>query len=343
MKTYLLKPMVVVCLCLLTASCTFAADNYKMVKVKAPFPMQPIKVFIYPDKDFLITDYGAKNGGEVNNTKAIAAAIEACHKSGGGRVVVPAGIWLTGPIHFKSNVNLYLEENAILNFTDNPFDYLPAVMTSWEGLECYNYSPLLYAFECENVAITGKGTLQPKMDTWKVWFKRPQPHLEALKELYTKASTDVPVIERQMAVGENHLRPHLIHFNRCKNVLLDGFKIRESPFWTIHLYMCDGGLVRNLDVKAHGHNNDGIDFEMSRNFLVEDCSFDQGDDAVVIKAGRNQDAWRLNTPCENIVIRNCQILKGHTLLGIGSEISGGIRNIYMHDCTAPNSVMRLFL
>lgn len=343
MKTYLLKPMVVVCLCLLTASFTFAADNYKMVKVKAPFPMQPIKVFIYPDKDFLITDYGAKNGGEVNNTKAIAAAIEACHKSGGGRVVVPAGIWLTGPIHFKSNVNLYLEENAILNFTDNPSDYLPAVMTSWEGLECYNYSPLLYAFECENVAITGKGTLQPKMDTWKVWFKRPQPHLEALKELYTKASTDVPVIERQMAVGENHLRPHLIHFNRCKNVLLDGFKIRESPFWTIHLYMCDGGLVRNLDVKAHGHNNDGIDFEMSRNFLVEDCSFDQGDDAVVIKAGRNQDAWRLNTPCENIVIRNCQILKGHTLLGIGSEISGGIRNIYMHDCTAPNSVMRLFL
>ena len=123
---------------------------------------------------------------------------------------------------------------------------------------------------------------------------------------------------------------------------MDGFKIRESPFWTIHLYMCDGGLVRNLDVKAHGHNNDGIDFEMSRNFLVEDCSFDQGDDAVVIKAGRNQDAWRLNTPCENIVIRNCQILKGHTLLGIGSEISGGIRNIYMHDCTAPNSVMRLF-
>ena len=107
-----------------------------------------------------------------------------------------------------------------------------------------------------------------------------------------------------MAVGENHLRPHLIHFNRCKNVLLDGFKIRESPFWTIHLYMCDGGLVRNLDVKAHGDNNDGIDFEMSRNFLVEDCSFDQGDDAVVIKAGRNQDAWRLNTPCEPMILRS---------------------------------------
>ena len=319
-----------------------ASEQYTTIKVEAPFPMQPIKEFIYPDKDFVITDYGAKSGGETDNTKAIAAAIEACYKAGGGRVVVPDGIWLTGPVHFKSNVNLYLEENAVLSFSDNPKDYLPAVMTSWEGLECYNYSPLLYAFECENVAISGKGTLQPKMGTWKVWFKRPQPHLEALKELYTKASTGVPVEERQMAVGENNLRPHLIHFNRCKNIQLEGFRIRESPFWTIHIYMCDGGVVRNLDVRAHGHNNDGIDFEMSKNFLVENCSFDQGDDAVVIKAGRNQDAWRLNTPCENIVIRNCQILKGHTLLGIGSEISGGIRNIYMHDCTAPNSVMRLF-
>ena len=316
--------------------------KHQKVEVEAPFPMDSVYLCVFPQKDFPITRYGAKEGGKVLNTKAIARAVDACHRVGGGRVVVPAGEWLTGPVHLKSNVNLHLEKGAVLSFTDAPLDYLPAVMTSWEGMECYNYSPLLYAFECENVAIIGKGTLQPKMDTWKVWFKRPQPHLEALKELYTKASTDVPVIERQMAVGENHLRPHLIHFNRCKNVLLDGFKIRESPFWTIHLYMCDGGLVRNLDVKAHGDNNDGIDFEMSRNFLVEDCSFDQGDDAVVIKAGRNQDAWRLNTPCENIVIRNCQILKGHTLLGIGSEISGGIRNIYMHDCTAPNSVMRLF-
>lgn len=327
---------------LLSISFTYASDKYELVKVDAPFAMEPIKVFIYPQQDFLITAYGAKEGGEFNNSQAIAKAIDACNKAGGGRVVVPAGVWLTSAIHFKSNVNLYLEENAVLSFTDNPSDYLPAVMTSWEGMECYNYSPLLYAFECENIAVTGKGTLSPKMDLWKIWFKRPQPHLEALKQLYTMASTDVPVDKRQMAVGENHLRPHLIHFNRCKNVMLDGFKIRESPFWTIHLYMCDGGIVRNLDVKAHGHNNDGVDLEMSRNFLIEDCSFDQGDDAVVIKAGRNRDAWRLNTPCENIVIRNCTILKGHTLLGIGSEMSGGIRNVYMHDCYAPNSVFRLF-
>lgn len=342
MKTCKLLAGTIACAFLMLSCTSSATGHYKTVKVDAPFKMEPIKEYVYPDKEFSIADYGAKKGGEVNNTESIAAAIHACNKAGGGKVVVPQGEWLTGPVHFKSNVNLYLAEGAVLRFTDNPDDYLPAVMTSWEGLECYNYSPLVYAYGCENVAITGSGTLSPKMDTWKVWFKRPQPHLEALKQLYTMASTDVPVERRQMAVGENHLRPHLIHFNRCKNVLLDGFKIRESPFWTIHLYMCDGGIARNLDVRAHGHNNDGIDLEMSRNFLVEDCLFDQGDDAVVIKAGRNRDAWRLNTPCENIVIRNCTILQGHTLLGIGSEMSGGIRNIYMHDCTAPNSVMRVF-
>ena len=124
--------------------------------------------------------------------------------------------------------------------------------------------------------------------------------------------------------------------------MLDGFKIRESPFWCVHMFMCDNGIARNLDIKAHGHNNDGIDLEMTRNFLVENCIFDQGDDAVVIKSGSNQDGWRLNTPCENIVIRNCSILQGHTLLGLGSELSSGIRNIYMHNCTAPKSVLRLF-
>ena len=313
--------------------------GYETIEVNAPFPMEPIKVCIFPDQDFVITEYGAV--ADQDNTEAIAKAISACNEAGGGRVVVPAGIWVTGPIHFKSNVNLHLQEGAVLSFTDNPEDYLPAVMTSWEGMECYNYSPLLYAFECENIAITGKGRLQPKMDTWEVWFARPKAHMDALAGLYHQMSKDVPVEERQVAVGDNHFRPHLIHWNRCKNVLLDGFQIKGSPFWTIHMYMCDGGVARNLQVEAHGHNNDGIDLEMTRNFLVEDCTFDQGDDAVVIKSGRNQDAWRLNMPSENIVVRNCTIKFGHVLLGIGSEMAGGVRNVYMHDCVAPNSVYRL--
>ena len=323
-----------------------AKENTKVrlqfVKVEAPFPMDSVRMCIFPDKDFPITDYGAKQGGSFINTNAFAKAVEACHRAGGGRVVVPSGIWLTGPIHFKSNVNLYLDEGAIVKFTDNPQDYLPAVMTSWEGLECYNYSSLLYAFDCENIAITGKGMINPIMDTWLRWFKRSVVHLYAAKQLYSMAATSVPVEQRQMAVGNNNMRPHLIHFNRCKNILLEDFTIRNSPFWTIHLYMCNSGIVRHLDVEAHGNNTDGIDVEMSRNFLIENCKFNQGDDAVVIKAGRNQDAWRLHTPCENIVVRKCEIVDGHTLLGIGSEMSGGIRNIYMTDCKAPEKVYRLF-
>lgn len=337
------RNLILTCLCALPFVAVMATERiYERVPVEAPFPMDSVTLCSFPEKDFVITRYGAVEGGEKINTRAIAKAIEACNRAGGGRVVVPEGEWLTGPIHLKSNVNLHLQEGAVLRFSDNPADYLPAVMTSWEGLECYNYSPLVYAFRCENVAITGSGTLAPKMDTWRVWFKRPQAHLHALAQLYSMSSTDVPIEQRQMAQGENNLRPHLIHFNRCNHVLLDGFKIRQSPFWTIHLYLCNSGVVRNLDVQAHGHNNDGIDFEMSRNFLVEHCTFDQGDDAVVIKSGRNQDAWRLHTPCENIVVRHCAIRKGHVLLGIGSEMSGGVRNIYMHDCTVPEKVLRLF-
>ena len=316
--------------------------NVQPVHVEAPFPMDSVHLCTFPNKEFSITKYGAQKGSNHLNTLAFAKAIEACHRAGGGRVVVPAGEWFTGPIHLKSHVNLFLEEGAVVRFSDNPNDYLPAVMTSWEGLECYNYSPLIYAFECENVGISGKGTLAPVMGTWRTWFKRPEAHLNALRQLYSMGSTDVPVEQRQMARGENHLRPHLIHFNRCKNILLEDFHIRQSPFWTIHLYLCNSGVVRHLDVQAHGHNNDGIDLVMSRNFLIENCKFDQGDDAVVIKAGRNQDAWRLNTPSENIVVRDCDILNGHTLLGIGSEISGGVRNIYMTRCKAPQNVHRLF-
>ena len=314
--------------------------QHEYLSVNAPFPMEPIKVFRYPNRDFNISDYGAKAGGEFNNTKAFATAIDACNKAGGGRVIVPAGSWFTGPIHFKSNVNLYLEKDAVLIFSDNPTDYLPEVKCSLEGMEIYNYSPLIYAYECENIAITGNGLISPRMDKWREWFPRGEAFMKAAAELYTMMSTQIPVEQRRMAYEGNTMRPYLIHFNRCKTILLDGFIIRESPFWCIHLFLCEGGVVRNIDVKAHGHNNDGIDIEMSRNFLVENCKFDQGDDAVVIKSGCNQDGWRLNSPCENIVVRNCTILEGHTLLALGSELSSGIRNIYMHDCTAPENVNR---
>ena len=318
-----------------------SAQTNQTISVEAPFAMEPIPVASFPQRDFNVRKYGAVPDKLEKNKKAFAAAIAACHKAGGGRVVVPKGEWQVGSIHLKSHVNLYLEDGAVLRFSDNPLDYLPAVQTSWEGTECMNYSPLIYAFDCEDVAITDNGHLEPKMDTWREWFKRPQPHVDAMRQLYVMGATDVPVSDRQMAQGENNMRPHLIHLNRCRRVLLDGFQIRQSPFWTIHLFMCDGGVVRHLDVQAHGHNNDGIDLEMTRNVLVEHCIFDQGDDAVCVKAGRNRDAWRLDMPAENIVIRHCTVRQGHSLLGIGSELSGGIRKVYMHDIEAPATVREI--
>lgn len=309
----------------------------EIVDANVPFDMPAIVPPTFPDRDFPITDFGAKEGENADNTKAFAAAIDACNKAGGGRVVVPAGLWKTGAIHFKSNVNLYLSENSEVRFSGDPQKYLPAVQSSWEGLECFNYSPLVYAFECENVAITGSGTLRAEMGTWLKWMNRPQAHMDALRKLYDMGSTDVPVEKRQMAVGENHLRPQFLQFNRCKNILLDGFKIRESPFWTIHIFKSQNGVLRNLDVKALSHNNDGVDFEMSKNFLVENCKFCQGDDAIVIKSGRNRDGWRLTTPSENIVARNNTVEAGHGLLVIGSELSGGVRNVYVENCEMKNN------
>lgn len=312
-------------------------SGYETVRVAAPFDMPDIVLADFPSNDFPITDFGAKSGGKIDNTNAIAAAIDACSKAGGGRVVVPAGIWKTGPIHLKSNVNLYLSDNSELVFSGNPADYLPAVLSSWEGIECYNYSPLIYAVNCQNIAITGKGTLRAEMQVWKTWMGRPQAHIDALRQLYTYCSTNAPVETRQMAVGENHLRPQFIQFNRCKNIRLENFKIVESPFWTIHIFLSENGLIRNVNIKALEHNNDGVDFECSKNFLVENCTFYQGDDAIVIKSLRNHDGWRIDTPSKNIVARNCTVKAGHALLVIGSELSGGVKNILAENCQIKDS------
>jgi len=304
------------------------------ITVEAPFEMPDIEV---PDFSgcpvFSIVDFGAVAGDKITTSQAIRAAIDAANQRNGGIVRIPAGDWLTGSIHFKSNICLQLEEGAVLEFSENPEDYLPAVLTSWEGMECFNYSPLIYAYNCENVAITGKGKLKARLDVWKVWYARPPAHMEALKRLYDMASTDVPVEERQMVGNDAHLRPQFIQFNRCKRVLLDGISIENSPFWVIHPFLCKDVVIRNVSVSAHGHNNDGVDPEMTENMLIENCVFDQGDDAIAVKSGRNQDAWRLNTPTKNLIIRNCRVINGHQLLAVGSELSGGIENVLMENCS----------
>lgn len=284
--------------------------------------------------DVSVADFG----GDIN------AAINAAAGSGGGRVVVPQGEWISnGPIRLKSGIELHLDDEAKIVFSDNPADYLPAVDTTWEGIFCRNYSPLVYAYGCTNVSITGGGTFAPKMGTWKKWFSRPQSHRDATAWLYYAMSTNMPVSARDVTkLPDANMRPYLMQFNKCKNVVLDGFKIRSSPMWCVHLLETDDVVARNLDIYAHGHNNDGIDIECCRNVLVEKCRFDQGDDAIVVKAGRNQDAWRLGKCTENVEIRDCEVVDGHVLLGIGSEMSGGVRNVWMHDCKMTGNALNVF-
>ena len=334
------RSLLLAALCFLFAG--LGASAHEVSADEAPFPFEPLQMFAFPARDFPITRYGARKCDARARMKAFEKAMQAGNKAGGGRVVVPQGDWVTGTIHFKDSCLLYLSEGATLVFEDDPSLYLPAVHTSWEGTECMNYSPLIYAFGCKNVGIAGSGTIAPKMDFWRTWFARPEEHIQATRQLYAMCSTGVAVEHRRMEEGKANMRPHLIQFNRCTNVTLDGFKIRESPFWTIHLYLCKDAWVHGLDVYAHGHNNDGIDIEMTSRAVVEDCVFDQGDDAVVLKSGRNQDAWRLATPTEDIVIRRCTVVQGHCLMGIGSEMAGGVRRVYMHDCHLSDAAYRMF-
>ncbi len=291
----------------------------------------------FPDQDFSILDYGAIEGGEHKNTEAICAAIEAAHTAGGGRVVVPAGEFLTGPIHLKSNVNLHVSEGATLRFTTDPEDYLPAVLTRWEGVECMNYSPLIYARDQENLAITGTGVLDGGSD-WTNWWSwqdssagRGTKQTQARRRLFRMGEEGVPVEERVFGHGD-FLRPNFVQFYNCKNLLIEGVHIHNSPMWHVHPVLSSNITVRGISIVSHGPNNDGLNPESSRDVLIEDSLFDTGDDCIAIKSGRNEDGRRIGVPSSNIVVRNCIMKDGHGGVVIGSEISGGCYNVFVENC-----------
>lgn len=327
----------ILCLLAILITINFIKGNKIVIKKvieNTPFGKVIIKYPYFNNcKVYDIREFGAISEDKNKNTLAISLAIEEANKAGGGIVLIPKGEWLTGKIHFKSNVNLHFEDGAKLIFSEIPADYLPPVHTSWEGLECYNYSPLIYAYNCKNIAITGNGEIIAKMDIWKQWFSRPKGHMENLKNLYYMAVNNVPVEKRNMINDSANLRPQFIQINRSENVLIENITITNSPFWTIHTYLTKNVIIRNVKIKARGHNNDGIDPEMTQNMLIENCVFDQGDDAISIKSGREFDGWRINVPSKNIIIKNCKVINGHQLLAIGSELSGGIENIYLENCT----------
>jgi len=294
-----------------------------------------IKAPEFPSRDFGIPGFGAMPGQDC--TGAIAKAIAACHEAGGGRVVVPAGVWLTGAVHLRSHVNLFLEKGATLRFLPESAKYLPVVLTRFEGIECMNYSPLIYAIEQEDVAVTGQGTLDgsASLDTWWAWNNpaagRPTKQAAARQQLDQQGADGTPVAERIYGEGK-FLRPNFIQTYRCQNVLIQGVTIVNSPMWEIHPVLCTNVIVRGVRIRSLGTNNDGCDPESCRDVLIEDCVFETGDDCIAIKSGRNNDGRRVNVPSENIVIRRCTMKDGHGGVTIGSEVSGGVRNVFVEDC-----------
>lgn len=307
-----------------------------------------IKAPVFPQRDFDITKFGAVTGGKVDCTDAFRRAIEACNRAGGGRVVVPAGEFLTGAIHLKSNVNLHVSKGATIKFDRDPGKFLPLVFTRWEGMELMNYSPFIYAFEEKNIAITGEGTIDGNADCdhWWPWKGRPgcgwkkgdpeQSKARAL--LYDYVARRTPVSERTFGDG-SYLRPQFIQPYRCQNVLIEGVTLRHSPMWQIHPVLCSNVTIRRVHVEREagatsqtGPNCDGCDPESCDDVLIEDCYFATGDDCIAIKSGRNDDGRRVAVPAQNIVIRGCHMEDGHGGITLGSEISGGVRNLFASNC-----------
>jgi polygalacturonase len=308
---------------------------------QVPEILKRIKPPVFPKRDFQITRYGAVGDGKTDCTSAFAKAITACNKAGGGRVVVPTGDFLTGSIYLKSNVNLHVSSGATVRFSQDPRKYLPLVFSRWEGMELMNYSPFIYAFEQKNIAITGPGVLdgQSNNQAWWPWNGRAQygwkegdpNQRKARAALADMAERGVPVAERLFGDG-HYLRPQFIQPYRCQNVLIEGVTIRNSPMWEVHPVLSTNVTVRGVKISSHGPNNDGCDPESCTDVLIKDCYFDTGDDCIAIKSGRNADGRRLNAPSQNIVIQDCQMKDGHGGITIGSEISGGVRNVFAENC-----------
>ena len=308
---------------------------------------------------FYITKFGARNDGLYLNTISINNAIDECSKKGGGVVVIPPGLWLTGPLVLKSNVNLHLQKNALLQFTDDLTQY-KLVAGNWEGLpQMRNQSPVS-ATNAENIAITGYGIIDGNGDAWrmvkkdkltasqwksllasggvlnedkKIWY--PSEKSLAGSKLKNPGVISADKTPEFYETVKDFLRPNLLVLTRCKKILLEGVTFQNSPAWCLHPLMSENLTVRNITVKNpwYAQNGDGIDIESCKNVLIENSVFDVGDDGICIKSGRDAEGRKRAMPTQDVVIRNCTVYAAHGGFVIGSEMSGGAKNIYVEDCT----------
>ncbi|MBN1180776.1 MAG: glycoside hydrolase family 28 protein [Bacteroidales bacterium] len=316
-------------------------ENFKYPDtIIAPFSFPAIQVPNIPNKRYSILGYGAQNGGKLDCTEAIKETIAEASRNGGGIVVIPEGIWLTGPIHLESNINLYLEEGAQVIFSQNFEDYLPAVLWRHEGIEVYSYSPFIYAIDKENIAITGKGEFHGQGKAWWDYrFTEKQKYYSgSVKRLQKMGEEGIPVQDRIFdSLGYKFLCPPFVAPVRCKNIWIEGVTFKYGAFWTITPTYCENVVIRNINIETfgdYGHtpNGDGVNPSSSKNVLIENSILDTGDDCIAIKSGKNKDGRRVGMSTENVIVRNVTGYKGHGGVVIGSEISGGVQNVYAYNC-----------
>jgi hypothetical protein len=290
-----------------------------------------------------VRDFGARADGKTKNTDAIRRAIEAAAAGGGGTIFFPAGHFLTGPIHLKSNITLFIDAGAVLNFSQDFDDYLPMVFSHWEGTEVTNFSPLIYGNHLENVAIHGRGILDGQGEAWWNHFKaleRDDAGRGARKtetkwqREFARQNQGIPLPDDTRRIEMGFLRPPFIQLLNTRNVSIKDVTIRNSPFWTINPVFCDNVTIAGVTIENpdEAPNTDGIDPESCSNVRISDCHINVGDDCVCIKSGRDEPARRINRPAENHTITNCTMLRGHGGVVIGSEMSGGVKNVAISNC-----------
>lgn len=337
-------------------NCENPGTNFKS-KIQH-FDMPEVQLPVFPNKDFIITNYGAVGNGIHMNTEAISRAINDCSSSGGGRVVIPPGIWLTGPITLKSNVNLHVEKGALVLFTKD-FSHYPIVMSHYEGLRTWRCLSPINGENLENIAITGEGIFDGQGEAWRpvkkvkmteaqweklinsggvlneqgtIWW----PTKEALEgERFFKANRGKVLSKEECEPYKVFMRPNLLSLVNCRKVLLDGPTFQNSPAWNLHPLLCEHVTIRNVTVRNpwYSQNGDGLDLESCRNAQIYNSAFDVGDDAICMKSGKDEEGRKRGRPTENVRIYGCTVYHGHGGFVVGSEMSGGVRNVYISDCT----------
>jgi polygalacturonase len=306
-----------------------------------PIILDRIRPPTFPDKTFNIVDYGAK-AGTTDSSDAFRKAIVACNAAGGGRVLVPGDSFSTGAITLLSNVNLHVADGGTIKFSTDPKKY-PNVFTRWQGIELMNFSAFIYAYGATNVAITGEGNAlldgQGPSGPWFDYDGKRDPDWQKLQQ---QAVDKVAPEKRVFGMG-HYLKPNFIQLYKCQNILIEGLHLKNSAMWNIHPVLSSNITVRNVNIYSRGGMVDGIDPESCKDVHIHDNYFDTGDDAIAIKSGRDADGLRLNVPTENVVVEKNQMRGRWGALTVGSEASGGARNIYFQDCDiAPGSSYKPF-